>query len=290
MLDIFLVVIVLISLAMLANIVMRKFPALASLDIDAIPANKEAQFKQQIISMRLKRSFMFWLVRFNLITRPMVQVINNFFSTMYHKLLELRDKERQGKIVTLEQVDRHVDRLIDEAESLGKQDDFAVAEKKLIEAISLDSKNVEAFKALAHLYFDKKDYEEAKQTFEHVLKLSENDEDAYESLAEIAREGGDLGSAKEDYKALLKINNQQSETYYNLAMVCEATKEYHEAITNIKSALAIEPNNPRYLDTQLRISIITKDKILALDAYGRLKLVNPENQKLDELKTQIDEL
>lgn len=290
MFDIFLIVIILITLALLSSIVMRKFPALASLDIDAIPAEKEARFKQQIVSMRLKRSLMIWLTRINMVTRPILQGLNNFFQTLYHKLLEMRDKERQDKIVTLEQVDRHVDRLIDEAENLGKQDDFAVAEKKLIEAISLDSKNIEAFRALAHLYFDKKDYEEAKQTFEHVLKLSENDEDAYQNLAEIAREGGDLGSAKEDYQALLKINNQQSETYYNLALVCEATRDFHEAINNIKAALVIEPNNPRYLDTELRISIIIKDKILALDAFGKLKVVNPENQKLDELKAQIDEL
>jgi hypothetical protein len=58
----------------------------------------------------------------------------------------------------------------------------------------------------------------------------------------------------------------------------------------MKKALKIEPNNPRYLDTMFRISIIIKDKVLAFEAYDRLSKVNPENQKLAEFKAQLAEL
>ena len=40
----------------------------------------------------------------------------------------------------------------------------------------------------------------------------------------------------------------------------------------------------------LVISIIIKDKALALDVYGKLVKANPENHKLEDFKRQIDEM
>jgi tetratricopeptide (TPR) repeat protein len=290
MLDFFLIVLVLISLAVIASIVGRKFPALASLDLSTIVKEKEARFKEQIVSQRLKRTIMLRWNKFGGWLKPVMGAIANFSRMLYAKALELRDKQRAEKHVSPEELEKQVERLVDDAESLSRQDDFEVAEKKLIEAIGLDSKNIEAFRALAHLYFEKRDYEEARQTFEHVLKLHENDEDAYEGLATIDRESGNYPNAKAEYQELLRLNNLKSETYFNLALVSEAMKEYHESLNNIKKALALEGNNPRYLDLWLRISIIIKDKVNAYDAYTRMKEVNPENGKLEELKAQIDEL
>lgn len=290
MLDILLIILVIVSLIAVGFIVVRKFPVLASLDINTVTKEQEARKKEQLISLRLQRSFFSWYSSLSNVLKPLFAMIGNFFRWAYDKIHEMRERQIVRKDLPPEEVDKTVERLVDDAENLSRQDEFDTAEKKLIEAISLDSKNIEAFRALAHLYFEKKDYEEAKQTFQHVLKLNENDEDAYEGLAVIASQGGDLGHAKEDYQALLKINNHKSEAYFNLALVCEAMKDFHESLANIKKALALEPNNPRYLDLWLRISIIIKDKVEALLAFNKLKEANPENQKLDELRLQIEEL
>lgn len=290
MLDFILIALFIFSLGVIATVVGRKFPALASLDLSTIVKEKEARFKEKIVGQRLKRSIMLWWGKVSGSLKPLYQVIVRFLSMLYEKGVAWREKQRAVKITTPEEVEKHVERLVETAESFSKQDDFEVAEKKLIEAISLDSKNIEAFKALAHLYFDKKDYEEARQTFEHVLKLNENDEDAYENLATIDIVDGEYQQAKEEYQELIRINNQKSETYFNLALVSEAMKEYHEAMASIKKALALEENNPRYLDLWLRISIIVRDKVEAYNAYAKMKDVNPDNQKLEELKAQIDEI
>lgn len=167
---------------------------------------------------------------------------------------------------------------------------MAAAEKKYIEIIGIDSKNVQAFKNLAQVYFELKNYEEAKQIFEHILKLKDDDVEAYGGLAEIAKEKGDLSQARDEYLRALNVNNQRSQTYFDLALVYNAMDNGAEACWNIKKALDIEPNNPRYLDTMLDISIINKDKGAALGAYEKLKSANPENQKLAEFKKKIDEL
>lgn len=288
MYDLIPLVLILISLTVMAVIFVRKFPALANLDVENIPAEKEARFKQQIVSNRLKRSLMKWNSKAVRFIRPALGALGNFFKWSYAKLIELKESYKGEKLISPDDLDKRIAQLLAGAEELERDDNLAAAEKKLIEVIGLDSKNIQAFKKLAHIYFDRKDYEEAKQTFEHILKLKEDDEEAYEGLGQIAQEGGNLDVAREDYLKSIQLNSEKGETYYKLALVLEASKNPEEAVENMKKALKIEPNNPRYLDTMLRISIIIKDKISALDAYDRFKKANPENQKLAEFKSQID--
>jgi len=59
---------------------------------------------------------------------------------------------------------------------------------------------------------------------------------------------------------------------------------------SIKRSLEKHPNNPRYLDTMIEISIINKDKISALEAFDKLKEANPDNKKLEEWKKEIRKL
>jgi len=264
MYDIIPLILILVSLVVIIIVAARKFPALANLDVNNIPAEKEARFKEQIVSNRLKRSIFKWNSKILRFIRPILHFTNNFFKAQYVRLHELKEGYNTNQNISPEELDKKIDQLLKSAEELSKQDDLTGAEKKLIEVIGLDSKNIEAFKQLAHLYFDRKDYEEAKQTFEHILKLEEDVDDT-----ETMKTG---------------------ETCYNLALIGEESENFEDAVNYIKKALKIEANNPRYLDTMLRISIIIKDKILALDAYDRLKKVNPDNQKLDEFKAQISEL
>jgi len=264
MYDIIPLVLILISLLVIIIVAAKKFPALANLDVHNIPAEKEARFKEQIVSNRLAYWFLKWNSKMLRLLRPVFHFANEFFKNQYAKLHELKEGYNADPNITPEEMDKKIEQLLKNAEELTRQDELAVAEKKLIEVIGLDSKNIEAFKQLAHLYFDRKDYEEAKQTFEHILKLEE-DVDGMEGI-------------------------KTGETYYNLSLIGEESGSLEEGMNNIKKALKIESNNPRYLDTMLRISIIIKDKISALDAYDRLKKVNPDNQKLEEFKAQIGEL
>jgi len=284
-------VLILISLSIIIVIIVRKFSVLANLDVENIPAEKEARFKEQIISSRLKRNFAKWTSKLTKLVKPVGCAVSIFFKWLYDKLNELKDSYNQDKIILRgDDIEQKIERLFSEAEELERQDDLVMAEKKYIEIIGLDSKNIKAFKSLGRLYFERKDYGEARQTFEHVLKLNEDDEEVYDGLAQIAREKGNLAQARDDYLKALNINNQRSQTYFDLALVYQAMGDMGEAISNIKKALQIEPNNPRYLDTMLEVSIMIKDKVLALDAYKKLIEVNPDNQKLTEFKRQIDEL
>jgi len=281
-------ILILASLAVIIYIAVRKFPALASLDVANIPAEKEARIKERILSSRLKRSLLKWNVKFAKIWRPLAQGFTNFFRWLYHRLIDLKEGYKIRPVVPPEEVEKNIQMLFEEAENLRRQDELAAVEKKLIEIISLEPRSIKAFKQLAALYFERKELEEARQTYEHILKLHEGDEEAYEGLAQIASKSGNLEIAKEEYLKSLGYDKERGSTCHNLALVYEEMGNQTEALATIKQALKLEPMNPRYLDTALRLSIMLKDKEFALESYEALKKSNPENQKLVEFKEQID--
>lgn len=283
-------ILILLSLGTIIYITIRKFPAMANLDVANIPAEKEAKFKERIISGRLKRGILKWYSRLNRFFRPANRAIATGFKWFYAKLIELKDSYKTDKTLPPEDLERRVVQLFEEAEEMRRLDDIVGAEKRLIEIIGLDAKNLKAFRALAALYFEKKDFEEAKETFKYILKLKEGDEEAYDGLARIAKESGDLTLAKDEYLASLNFNSRRGQTYYDLALVFEAMKNFEEALASLEKALEIEPANPRYLDTAIRISIIIKNKNAAGEYFEALAKANPENQKLAEIEAEIKSL
>ena len=59
---------------------------------------------------------------------------------------------------------------------------------------------------------------------------------------------------------------------------------------NFARAVQLEPGNPKYLDQLLEMSIIAGDSELARETYDRLRLANPDNQKLAEFKQRVEEI
>jgi len=250
---------ILVSLSVITVIVVKKFSVLAALDVANIPAEKEAKFKERIISNRLKRNVVKWWAKAGRRLKPAGAALGNFFRSSLSKLYQLKNDYQAGPDAKIDAA-KTIDRLFAQAEEFKARDDLDAAEKKYIEIIGLDSKNLKAFKELGRIYFARKEFEEAKQTFEHLLKLKEDDEEA------------------------------NAQTHFNLAQVYQAMSKWPEAVKSLKKALKIEPANPKYLDTMLVISIIIKDKALALDVYGKLVKANPDNHKLEDFKRQIDEM
>lgn len=277
-------ILILVSLIIIIAIVFKKFSLLATLDIENIPSEKEAKFKERIIGARLKRNIIKWWSQFFRFIVPIATALNSLFDLLYKKLQKLKNDYLKPKSdLDLGDIKTKIDQYFDEAIALKKQDDLVAAEKKYIEIIGIDSKNIRAFKDLGGLYFEQKSFEEAKQAFEHVLKLKQDSEDILDYSAQITEKCDN----KDSCVKVLDANKQDAQIFYDLALVYQELNNLPEAINNLKKALKIEPNNPRFLDTMLELSIITKDKILALDAFNKLVEVNPENKKIELFKKQI---
>lgn len=272
-------IIILISLSIIIVIVVRKFSVLASLDVDTIQEERELKMKEQIIGTRIKRNFFKYYSKIFRFIVPIGEAITKFFRWSYGKLTDYRENYKDSR-ASQENETALVERLMTEARDLVKRENFEDAEKKYIEIIGLEPRHVRAFKELGQLYYIRKDFNEAKQTYEHVLKLMENE------LSNSSIDRASHGNSPES----IELNSQIASIYFEYSLVNKSLETYKEAQKTINQALKIEPNNPRYLDTKLEISIINKDKGSALDAYDKLKEVNPENQKLEDFKKEIDEI
>lgn len=268
-------ILIIISLIIIISIVVKKFSALASLDVSTIQSEREAVFKERIISNRLKRNYFRFYSKTLIVLRPVGEALKESCKNLYRRLVEFKENYNNDKSVILNPEEK-INQLQLESDNLVKSESLEEAEKKLIEIISLDTKNVRAFRSLGELYLRGKKYQEAEQTFGHVLKLIEK---------HIEQKGGNLENGEKE-----EINMQMAETYFDLAEAQENKGSLEEALKNIDEALEIMPNNPRYLDSKVEISIMKKDKNLANEALKTLTNANPENQKLADFKKQIEEL
>lgn len=257
-----------LSIIVIITIILRRFPALAILNVNNIPGEKEARFKDKIFKQRLDRDFSSISLRLNRLKRKIGQMISGFLRLRYKKLQTLKTDLKKYKKLSYQEKRDKISLLFANALSFIDEEDYEKAETGLIEIISLDPKNVKAFLELGESYRLRKVYKEAKETLEHGLKLAkqlERDPELLEGLV-------------------------ISEIRFSLAELCQEAKFYSEALEYGRQALDAEPMNPRYLDLILNLSIMRKDQKLALETWEKLASANPDNQKLNGLKDKIDKL
>ena len=287
MFDLIPLIIILISLAVIIIIVARKFSVLANLDVDTIQVEREIKIKERIISSRLKRNYYNYQNKALNVLRPVGGKASELLKSSYDRLLELKENYNRDVKKVMNETENTPEnnaQLMIEVKELKNREDYDEAEKKLIEIIGKDSGNFKAFRSLGELYYERKDFHEAKETLDHTLKLMEK------KLTELLllNETGSQGDEKKRERDALSL--ELAIVYYDKAMVNRAVDNFSGALLDIDNSLKIEPNNPRYLDTKFELSIISRDKIKAWEAFEKMKEVNPENQKLEEMKGRLGEL
>lgn len=251
-------VLIIISLAIIIFIIVQKFPDIAAIDTKTIAAERQGEVKKKIVAERLKRGLAKKTSFVSFFIKHSFEWLRKAFNRLYRKAVELErfyQKESKKTMSKQERVE-HVQELLGEARELSKKDDPEGAEQRYVEIISLDIKNIEAYKGLGGIYFEKKEYQEAKETLEYVLKLGVVDD----------------------------------EIHFNLGQVCRALGEDKEALEHFKEAVKLEPNNPRNLDILIEESIIIGNKSLAEKTLRQFKKANPDNQKLEEFQERIKQL
>jgi len=295
--EIILLIISVSALALLAWRYLLKFPLVARVDADNLPATKQQQTKKNILDQRLRRLFSNKTVNIRQRAKSIIQLLRSLLTGLYHDLLnkerELKAKRMQARTVTAvgqSSLAERIKNLIDEAQELYRQDNLVEAEKRYLEIISLDPKNVPAFEGLGDLYLQQRKYQEARETFDYLLRLTDAEAHFYDKLGQVAKAQGRLQEAEAQFIKSVELNNQNAGYLFDLAEVYRLEGEYDKTADYLKQALAIEPNNPKYLDALLEISIIRKDKAVASEVLLRFMEANPDNQKISEFKQKIEEM
>ncbi len=275
----------------------KKFPLAARIDPSQLIETKQQAIKKSMLEQRLRRilldSTKIWRAK----SKVLLKALKNILISLYHDLLEkekqLINKRRQAKsaaVVGMNSLQQRLESLLIQAEEHIKKDEWSEAEKKYLEIISLDPKNIKAFEGLGDIYLELKKYDEAKEVYEYLLKLSTAEAYFHDKLGQVAKAQGHLQEAESQFRLSVETNNQNANYLYNLAEVFVLEGEYDQAVVYFEKALGLEPKNPKYLDALLNISIIRKDKVRAGQILNILAEVNPENKKIPEWQEQIESI
>ncbi len=246
-----------ICAVVLLIVALRKIPYLRALDVLSIPKTRAAALKNSLVAKRLERAGAKWGKAVKVVLTPVAFVGKVGVHSLKAKVMSLEERYQRLK---KEAVDPSmtdpalVKRMLAEAETLGKEGRYGEAEKKLIEVLSHDPKNMGIYEELGRLYMLTKNYDQAEETLSFILKTNPNDASVLVSLGEVE----------------LKRENPKAAAIYFV----KATRK--------------RPKNPKYLDFLVEASIQAGDLELAKKTLARLSLVNPENQKIGEFQERIE--
>lgn len=285
-------IIIILSLGGIIYIIVRKFYSLSLIDVETIASEKEKEIKNKIIISRLKRRTSEELVSFENKILPFIKKLKEYSINLYGKLKELEKKyqEKGRSRFGSSDLKEKLRVLHTIARDYLMKEDLINAESKYIEIISLDPKNLEAYKGLADIYLKQKDYLHSKEVLLHTLKITNKDEEVFFKLGNLFKEEGDLEQAKKNYLKMVCLNPKRSANYVHLYLLYKEMQDYKDALKAIQKAVELEPDNAQNLELLIEINIILKDREEAEAAYEQLKIIDPEDERLEEIKRKIEEI
>lgn len=257
--EIFLIILAIVSLAVIIWIVVRHFSELRMLNVETIPKERDRQIKAAILAKRLGRFGQAQLKHLQRGLAP-VQVIGRRIKKQLQgriKELEIAYLEAKRKtMISRGKRTAQIVGLLREAEEFVNAGKLEEAEQKYVSVAALDPRNVDAYEGLGNLYLKTKKFAEAREALGFILKFRPNDASVLASMGELAA----------------------------------AEEKNEEAVDYFKRAVNLRPGNPKYLDFLIETAILAKNKIEAERGLSLIREANPENAKIGEWESQISEL
>lgn len=259
------ILIIIVSLGVIIFSYVKNFNRLATINIKSIPKEKEDQVKNRIMVERLSRKFFNTKNFLIKVTGPLGEAISKYFSNSYQKILEMEKSHLQRPLKKLD-INQEISEKLVEAKNLLSAQALDQAEEVCISIVELNPRNIDVYEILTKIYLEKKEYKKAREVSRYLLKLLSKS-----------------GSEPVDKHRL--ANN-----YVDLGWIYQMEAKYSQSLANYQQAVNLEPNNPRFLDLLLKISIILKNKDLANKVFNDLRQSDPDNQKLADIKEEINNL
>lgn len=272
-------IILVVAMSIILIVILRHLPQAAAIDLESLPAEQEAAMKAALMERRFKRKLLDFKNKFLPFVRKLSKGFNAIGKNLRKRVTQMEQKYRQKPhTMTSEQqeeVKQKIRTLLQQAQDHRVEEHWSEAESKYIEVLSWDHKNLDAYFGLGEVYFEKKEYDQAKETFSYLLKLIQSQESGEDTVSVFSSP---------------LTSSQINEAYYDYAVTLQALTEVEGARKQIRIVIDRDNNNPKYLDKAVELNILLKDRVSAQEAFNALKNVNPDNQKLTTFEDQIKEL
>lgn len=162
------------------------------------------------------------------------------------------------------------------------------ARSKIIEGLARDKWNKELNCLLASLYERDNDYRKAEFIYKDLILVHETDPEIFMKLGFSLSIQGKFEIAYEIYKKLLDLSESHVEAAEMLANIAHELGKHESAIEHAKIFLKKHPRNEDML-TVLSVSLIHLErKSEALETLEKLKLLDPYNPRIREMKEKLE--
>ncbi len=284
--------IIIASVGYLLFLVIRRFPQLSNINIDRVPGVRDAAVKNKILEAKLKRDIIQQFSALQKFFGWQRWSIRGIIQSWQNRLLQL---EREYKRITHKDLSSEVKKskvledLLGNAKTYLDEEEYGKAEEVLIDALAMNDHHRDTYFLLVQAYQGKKELAHAKETLEYLLRLTHHeDPKVYQGLAQISADQGNLKEAEEDYLRSISLDENNYVYYLQLANIYQDLEELDKALEAAKRSLILAPNNPKILDFLVELSVLLSDKEQGFDYLERLIEVNPDNNKIDQLRKKLE--
>lgn len=260
MIEIIAIIALAVGVLVVLFVFFRKLPTLRAIDLSAIQKDRLAQMKDDLMTSRLRRKILNWGRWVDARTKP---ARNSVRKTVKQAIMKAETLEREYRAKSLKQSAKgeevplaKVTTMLNEAAELVKEEEYAQAEKKYIEIVSIAPNHHEAYEGLGEVYLTQKDYAHAEESLLYAAKLSP----------------------------------ENGQVRLDLATVYAEQHRPEKALEMCKEAVTINPNDPKSLDMLIELAIEQKQRAIAEEGITKLAAANPENQKIAEFQERIAQI
>lgn len=282
-----------VSLIIIFVVLVRHWKEIRLLDPESIAEERERKKRDDLLLQRLSRVKSEKVAPFRVAFQRGIVAAKTAYHAAYLKLVKLEKFYKQATAPFAMMAPSTKDRikaLIDDARSLARDMKWADAERRYLEALTIDPHHYEAYKGLGTIYLKQKLYPQAKETFEFILKSRKADDAVFAAIADIAEAEGDTDRAEVMRLKAVEFRPRLPNRHAELAAFYLGHDEAEKAWPYALRATELDPKSARYLELSLEAAILLGDREEARRRYDKLRVLSEDRPKLQAFKDRIDEM
>lgn len=263
------------------------------IDVEEIPEVKEEKKKEELLRRRIedrgKEADEKRRKNVLALTRASMARIGEWVRTAERKIQRyVRSEERRRRGAT--SLEHSIKTLLEEGEGMLLLGNTEGAEKKLLAVIRKDTKNIRAYRALGSVYVKKKEWQDAKATYEFIHTLAPEDDAALVALSDIAEILGDTLSSVQYLERAVLLNPNISDRFARLCRLFLKLQQPEPAYEAARQAVELDPGNVGHLDGLVECAILIGDKRAAEEAFQQLRRVDYQHKTLGSFRERIEKM
>jgi len=280
-----------IALGVTLFLIARHWKEIRLLDPQSIKEERQKQEREKLITRRFERVSAEQLAALHRFGRTLARKTKESYKRTEERLQSFDNLYKKVKspfsAMAPSQRER-IKTLLTEARSLIRDLKWADAERRLLEALALDQRQIDAYRLLGTLYLRQKLYPQARETYEFLVKTRKADDATYAGLAEIAKAEGNFQIAEAMLQKAADASPRQPHRQAELAAFFLERGNAAKAWPHAKRASELEPGSAKYLEQSLETVILLGDRKEARARYNRLRLLSEDPARFQVLKDKVE--